>query len=175
MDRTDFTVPFGDLEIWEFHNMAEHMHPMHPHGVLFQVLSRSSAPTLPPEDSGWKDTVLVRPGEIVRTLVKFDAHEGPFVLHCHNLEHEDAGMMLNFDVTAAPTVEGPRLSVRRQVSEFIVTAPHDATAYRLEATEHLGHDALWVPVTVTPTHEIEGLAFRFPLDGSAQFFRLAKI
>lgn len=175
MDRTDFTVPFGELEIWEFQNMAEHMHPMHPHGVLFQVLSRSSASTLPPEDSGWKDTVLVRPGEIVRTLVKFDTHEGPFVLHCHNLEHEDAGMMLNFDVTTDPTVEGPRLSVRRQASEIVVTAPHDATAYRLETTEHLGREAVWVPVTVNATHAVEGMEFRFPLDGVAQYFRLAKI
>jgi len=175
MNRTDFTVPFGELEIWEFQNMAEHMHPMHPHGALFQVVSRSTSPTLLPEDTGWKDTILVRPGETVRTLVKFDAHEGAFVLHCHNLEHEDGGMMLNFDVSpSVPPIEGPRLNVRREAQEIVITAPHDATDYRLEGTLNLGHDAVWTPVTVSPAHAEAGMEFRIPANGTMQFFRLLK-
>jgi FtsP/CotA-like multicopper oxidase with cupredoxin domain len=31
----------------------------------------------------------------VRVAVRFDAHRGLFPLHCHNLEHEDSGMMMN--------------------------------------------------------------------------------
>ena len=38
------------------------------------------------------------PGETVRIAIRFDAHAGLYVLHCHNLEHEDAGMMLNLEV-----------------------------------------------------------------------------
>jgi FtsP/CotA-like multicopper oxidase with cupredoxin domain len=35
----------------------------------------------------------------VDVLVRFEEHRGLFLLHCHNLEHEDAGMMLNFEIT----------------------------------------------------------------------------
>lgn len=46
-------------------------------------------------DLGWKDTVLVWPGETVRLVVDlshdFDGGQ-TYVFHCHNLEHEDADM-----------------------------------------------------------------------------------
>lgn len=38
------------------------------------------------------------PGESVRVITKFE-RAGKFVFHCHNLEHEDDGMMLNFQVS----------------------------------------------------------------------------
>jgi FtsP/CotA-like multicopper oxidase with cupredoxin domain len=50
-----------------------------------------------PHEKGWKDTVLVMPGEKVRIIIRF-TNTGKFVFHCHNLEHEDDGMMLNFEV-----------------------------------------------------------------------------
>jgi FtsP/CotA-like multicopper oxidase with cupredoxin domain len=50
-----------------------------------------------PHETGWKDTVLVAPGEKVQVIIKFE-QKGTFVFHCHNLEHEDDGMMLNFQV-----------------------------------------------------------------------------
>ena len=50
-------------------------------------------------DEGWKDTVMVMPGERVKVLLKF-VDPGLFVYHCHNLEHEDQGMMRNYRVEA---------------------------------------------------------------------------
>ena len=54
-------------------------------------------------DLGWKDTVLVWPGETVKIAIDF-SHDfngsQTYLLHCHNLEHEDAGMMVNFRVNA---------------------------------------------------------------------------
>ena len=50
-------------------------------------------------DRGMKDTVLVLPGEEVQVLGTFDAHKGLFLYHCHNLEHEDMGMMRNFRIS----------------------------------------------------------------------------
>jgi len=47
-------------------------------------------------EEGWKDTFLLMPGERVRIRVRFERHAGLFVYHCHNLEHEDMGMMRNF-------------------------------------------------------------------------------
>ena len=98
IDRVDFAVPFGELELWEYQNDSDEFHPMHPHGALIQVLERHGMNALPPEDAGWKDTVLVAPGETVRVLIRYDDHDGPFVHHCHNLEHEDNGMMQNLVV-----------------------------------------------------------------------------
>lgn len=95
LGRVDFTVPQGQPEIWRFTNAANFPHPMHMHGAHFRVLSRTGTPL--PTDAGWKDTVLVRVGETVDVSLRFD-QPGLFVVHCHNLEHEDMGMMLNFTV-----------------------------------------------------------------------------
>jgi len=51
-------------------------------------------------DEGWKDTVLVMPGEKVRVIRRFADFTGLFLYHCHNLEHEDMGMMRNFEIVA---------------------------------------------------------------------------
>ena len=51
-------------------------------------------------DAGWKDTVLVMPGERVQILSHFQRYPGLFLYHCHNLEHEDMGMMRNYRVMA---------------------------------------------------------------------------
>ena len=97
--RIDFNVPENELEIWEFFNGTQIIHPMHVHGVQFQVLDRNgSVENLRPEDTGWTDMALVFPTSSVRVLVRFTAHTGMFMVHCHNLEHEDDGMMLNFMV-----------------------------------------------------------------------------
>lgn len=50
-------------------------------------------------DEGWRDTVLLMPGERVKVLLKFENYTGLYVYHCHNLEHEDAGMMRNYLVS----------------------------------------------------------------------------
>ena len=106
-------MPLGELALWRFENqpgrgmMADFMsHPMHLHGVQFQVVERAVDPdyrtgweTLADGfvDDGWKDTVLVMPGEAVTVLMRF-TQPGLFVYHCHVLEHEDMGMMRNFEV-----------------------------------------------------------------------------
>jgi len=114
----DEVVRLGDLEVWEFANLGGGMgmmggsdqpHSMHIHGVKFQVLERRlvngssrAYNTLSDGfvDVSWKDTVLVLPGEVVRVLVKFDHYAGLYLYHCHNLEHEDGGMMRNYRVKA---------------------------------------------------------------------------
>ena len=115
MDEIVFDVKRGAVEIWRISNPAQGMpHPMHIHGFSFQVLERlNSPPALAAtarfgqgrvvSDLGWKDTVLVWPGETVRIAIDF-SHDFPgdqiHLFHCHNLEHEDAGMMINFRVQA---------------------------------------------------------------------------
>ena len=96
--RIDFVARRGELERWQFINRGTEPHPMHVHGTQFQVVSRDGiAVRRFPTDQGWKDTVLVRPAESVEIVLRFSV-SGNYVLHCHNLEHEDNGMMLNFNV-----------------------------------------------------------------------------
>ena len=45
-----------------------------------------------------KDTVGVNPNKKVRIIIKF-THKGIFMYHCHILEHEEQGMMGQFQVT----------------------------------------------------------------------------
>ncbi len=87
--------------------MMSMAHPIHLHGQQFQVLSRS----LSGDDtddyetvkegliaSGFKDTVLLMPGEKIRLIKPFEDFKGRFMYHCHNLEHEDLGMMREFEI-----------------------------------------------------------------------------
>jgi FtsP/CotA-like multicopper oxidase with cupredoxin domain len=101
----DEIVQLGSKEIWEFHNTGGGMmnmmnmpHPIHLHGKQFRVIERSGVMHEGYVDEGWKDTVLLMPGERVKILVNFDDYPGMFLYHCHNLEHEDMGMMRNYYV-----------------------------------------------------------------------------
>ncbi len=96
MDRVDERVPFGETEIWSLVNESGLPHPVHLHATHFRVLSRSGGRgQVLPWEEGLKDTVLLHPFETVRVAVRFTAHRGLYLLHCHNLEHEDMGMMQN--------------------------------------------------------------------------------
>ncbi|MBI2203715.1 MAG: multicopper oxidase domain-containing protein [Candidatus Rokubacteria bacterium] len=66
----------------------------------FYILSRDGA--LPPAvERGRKDVVRLRPFETIRVFIRFRDFTGPYPLHCHNIVHEDHGMMLRWDVVRA--------------------------------------------------------------------------
>lgn len=98
-NKVDFSVKKGTYEIWEISNSSGGMnmpHPFHVHGTQFRVIERNGK--IPPENErGWKDTVNLNPDDSVKILIKFE-NEGISVYHCHILEHEDGGMMGQFEV-----------------------------------------------------------------------------
>ena len=99
LNRVDFQVPFGQTERWRFVTSMNGPHPVHVHGASFQVESRSGGRNqVFPWERGWKDTVLLKDYETVDVLIRFNHFRGLYLLHCHNLEHEDMGMMSNFQV-----------------------------------------------------------------------------
>jgi FtsP/CotA-like multicopper oxidase with cupredoxin domain len=99
MNRIDFQVPFGAVERWQFTTNGNAPHPVHIHGASFQVQSRKGGRNkLFAWETGWKDTVLLEDRETVEVLIRFDAYRGMYLMHCHKLEHEDMGMMSNFEV-----------------------------------------------------------------------------
>ncbi|NKQ53961.1 multicopper oxidase domain-containing protein [Amycolatopsis sp. K13G38] len=91
-DTISATPALGTVELWKLRaqNVA---HPIHIHLGRFQVREPSRYA------GGWKDTVDLDSGDQAEVLVQFDGYRGKYVLHCHNLEHEDMMMMANFQVT----------------------------------------------------------------------------
>jgi spore coat protein A len=84
------TPRLGTVEVWRI--VSDFHHSLHIHLAHFQVLSRNGrAPG--PYDAGWKDTVDIRPAEAVVIIARFTGYPGRYVMHCHNLEHEDMAMM----------------------------------------------------------------------------------
>jgi len=101
-ERVDAAPKLGDVEIWRFINRGllgfSMLHPVHTHLVPFQILRRNGGlPLL--QESGWKDIVAVADGEEVEVIMRWSGFRGRYLLHCHNLEHEDHRMMARIDVT----------------------------------------------------------------------------
>jgi blue copper oxidase len=112
MDEFPIVVQRGAKEIWEIHNDKRSMpHPIHIHGFQFRILERVGTPEQVAHlvvdergrlvtDLGFKDTVLLWPGETVKWAIDFSHDfegEQLYMFHCHILEHETA-MMLNLKV-----------------------------------------------------------------------------
>jgi spore coat protein A, manganese oxidase len=96
--RVDAFPALGTTEIWEFVNRSGGwLHPIHVHLVEFGMLDRNGRPPRPYE-TGPKDVVALGPNETIRVALQFRDHHGTYVMHCHNLEHEDHDMMTQFTV-----------------------------------------------------------------------------
>jgi spore coat protein A len=83
-------------EIWRL--TTDFHHSVHIHLVQFLVLSRNGKPP-GPCDGGWKDTIDLKPAEEAAVIARFSDYPGRYVMHCHNLEHEDMAMMAIVEVT----------------------------------------------------------------------------
>lgn len=89
-NKVNTRVQLGSTEDWVLVNNDVMDHPFHLHVNPFQVVSRSNSQ---PIVRSWKDTVLVRAGEEATIRVSFRDFPGRTVYHCHNLDHEDLGLM----------------------------------------------------------------------------------
>jgi FtsP/CotA-like multicopper oxidase with cupredoxin domain len=101
--RVDADPKLGDVEVWRFVNRSflgffTMLHPVHTHLAPFQILLRNGRAPLPHE-GGWKDTVAIDRGEKVDVIMRWSGYRGRYLLHCHNLEHEDHSMMARVEVT----------------------------------------------------------------------------
>jgi spore coat protein A len=88
----------NSIEVWDFVNKSGGwFHPVHVHLVDFKILSRNGRAPFAYEQ-GPKDVVYVGEGETVRVVAKFGPHEGRYMIHCHNLVHEDHDMMSQYRI-----------------------------------------------------------------------------
>ncbi|MFC0180558.1 multicopper oxidase family protein [Thorsellia kenyensis] len=98
MNRIDFKMNKGEVELWEITNQSHMDHNFHLHGPQFQVIEfENNGVVSKPPFTLFKDTINVRPGETIRVLTQQN-HTGIRMFHCHILEHEDAGMMGQVEV-----------------------------------------------------------------------------
>src|SRR3712207_3883999 len=98
--KTFANVRPGTVEKWIVKNSSGGwFHPLHIHLVDFRVLKRNGRAPHPYEAVGGKDVVYVGENETMELLIKFSANSrGRYMIHCHNLTHEDHDMMTQFRV-----------------------------------------------------------------------------
>jgi spore coat protein A len=116
-ERVDARPELGSTETWLLTNTSAQgtSHYIHIHDVDWIVLSRNGGPPLP-EESGLKETFRIDPGEVVLVGTKFTDHLGPYMLHCHMLQHEDHGMMTTFEVVPPGEGDLPALPASREAA-----------------------------------------------------------
>ena len=97
----------NEVQLWEIENKSGGwFHPVHIHLVDFKVVSRkkdAAAATGPfAWECGPKDVIYVGEGEKVQLLMRFSVAAGStggrYMIHCHNLVHEDHDMMQQYRV-----------------------------------------------------------------------------
>jgi FtsP/CotA-like multicopper oxidase with cupredoxin domain len=117
----------NEVQVWQIENRSGGwFHPVHIHLVDFQILSRTGgAGKVLPHEAGPKDVVYVGEGETVKVAMKFrlEPESGPsvgtnaggrYMVHCHNLPHEDHDMMVQFAV-GDKNVNDPMTAAMAQV------------------------------------------------------------
>lgn len=95
-------IPLGGMEIWELASVDNGWdHPIHIHFEEGRILSKTTDGrnvVIPAHERGRKDVFVVNGRTTIRVLLRFRDYKGKYVMHCHNLIHEDHSMMLRWDI-----------------------------------------------------------------------------
>jgi FtsP/CotA-like multicopper oxidase with cupredoxin domain len=89
----------NDIEVWTIQNLSGGwFHPVHIHLIDFQILSRTGGKRtgVQPFERGPKDVVYTGEDETIKVIARFGPQAGRYMIHCHNLVHEDHDMMSQF-------------------------------------------------------------------------------
>lgn len=109
--RVDATVELGSVQRWLLVNTSPLTHYVHLHEEAWRTVSRNGQPP-PAWEAGYQDTWRLDPGDSVEVAARMTDFLGPFLIHCHMLDHEDHGMMATFEVVRPGTA--PPLPVAHQ-------------------------------------------------------------
>ena len=152
------TVRLGTHELWEFRNDATTgmmgmamPHAMHVHGMQFRVVGRSFSGGFSDYrdtvaagfvDEGWKDTVLVMPGERVRILVHFADYTGLFLYHCHRRAYQPIDSATRRDQllwlhASARTRSDSSRSTRKLSANTAFSSPDSSITFNSSLTKRL--------------------------------------
>jgi FtsP/CotA-like multicopper oxidase with cupredoxin domain len=84
----EFLLTKGKAEEWLIENENDGVpHPFHIHVNAFQMVNADGSP------GEWRDTIVLAPLQKLKVRMRYERFTGTFVVHCHNLVHEDRGMM----------------------------------------------------------------------------------
>jgi spore coat protein A, manganese oxidase len=125
-NRVDANPKPGAIEIWNLVNTGSGwLHPVHIHFVDLQIIDRNGRPPKPYE-RGWKDVFALDDFETMRVIAKFSGpsdlkpgkipSKGKYMMHCHNLVHEDHDMMTQFEIGSGG--DSPKSKAARPISEM---------------------------------------------------------
>lgn len=89
----------GTTETWELHNRTATAHMLHMHSTDWYMLERNGKRPKAYERA-LKETFLLDPGDRVLVAARFTDFTGKYVIHCHMLDHEDHGLMSQFEIVA---------------------------------------------------------------------------
>ena len=96
-DRVDASVKRNTREVWTLKNGGGGWsHPVHIHMEEFRLLSFNGRPPRSYEDR--KDVMVLGPDDEAEIFFNFRDYLGRYVMHCHNVVHEDHAMMIRFDL-----------------------------------------------------------------------------
>ncbi len=99
-DRVETKPKLGSVVVWDIANNTSFGHVMHPHHTDWYALRRDNA-SVPPEEACLKETFFLDPFERITIAGKMSDYTGKYVMHCHMLDHEDHGLMSQFEVVPA--------------------------------------------------------------------------
>ncbi len=98
-------IPRGSEEVWVIQNPGgSWRHPVHIHFEEHRMLTRNGVPVKPATqlngaiDYSRRDVINLQTNEEVRLFMRFRDMKGRYVMHCHNVVHEDHAMMIRWDI-----------------------------------------------------------------------------
>ena len=98
--RADAFPKLNTTAVWEILNRTSVAHVVHLHHSDWYLLSRGDKRP-PPWEECLKETFFVFPGERIRVAGRFTDYTGKVAIHCHMFDHEDHGLMSQFEVVRA--------------------------------------------------------------------------
>lgn len=123
-----------EVQLWEIENKGGGwFHPIHLHLVDFKIVGRNTNGGQPfAWERGPKDVVYVGENETVKLLIRFSLGQGNsggrYMIHCHNLPHEDHDMMAQFQVGESDPADDPNDPIQAALP-VLDQIPADAPEY----------------------------------------------
>jgi FtsP/CotA-like multicopper oxidase with cupredoxin domain len=95
----EHSTQLGTVETWKLVNDTNVAHLLHIHHTDWYLLRRNGRRPAPWENC-MKETFFMDPGETLLLAGRFSDYAGKYVIHCHMLDHEDHGLMSQFETVA---------------------------------------------------------------------------
>jgi len=134
--------------------------------LITELLDTNGKNVMAKGSSFWSDTVYIPGGFTVVFRIRFFDYAGPWVAHCHLLQHEEAGLMINVLVSKGGLREEPmtRGMIGVGMTSLIHADPHTVTSSSFSPLCSCSCDNLLAPL---PAETYMG--WRFNMSENAKY------